>query len=272
MTTEQSPPSSHHRASDHDEGTDVTEPIDPISLGFRRGDVVVITGAASGIGRATALAAGGMGLSVCAWDINTVGVRTTADEITEAGGIAIAVTADIGSDDDVESGFDVAAELGLVRYLVNNAGPPSSTTMDYRDGLIASAGATQRVAAHWLASERPSSSALVNVVSVAGNLVGSGNEWYSSAKAAIMGYTRHLAAYHARDLRANAVAPGITDTPRLANLAASELGRHIVERNPLGRMGRPEEIGWAILFLLSPLASYINGVMLTVDGGWTICE
>ena len=112
----------------------------------------------------------------------------------------------------------------------------------------------------------------MNVSSVAGNVIGTAPDWYPAAKAAIMGYTRHLAAYRSDDVRANAVAPGMTDTPRLRGFTASDVGQRVLQRIPLHRLGTPEEISWAILFLLSPLASYINGVLLTVDGGWTVTQ
>lgn len=102
--------------------------------------------------------------------------------------------------------------------------------------------------------------------------MGSLPDWYPATKAAIMGYTRHLAAYRADVVRANAVAPGMTDTPRMAGFSDSDLGQRILSRIPLHRMATPDEIAWGILFLLSPLASYINGILLTVDGGWTVTQ
>ena len=85
-------------------------------------------------------------------------------------------------------------------------------------------------------------------------------------------YVRHLAAHRASEFRSNGIAPGMTDTPRLAGFAESETGQRILGRIPLGRMGTADDMAWAILFLLSPLASYVNGVLLTVDGGWTITQ
>jgi NAD(P)-dependent dehydrogenase (short-subunit alcohol dehydrogenase family) len=101
---------------------------------------------------------------------------------------------------------------------------------------------------------------------------GTAPDWYPATKAAITGYTRHLATYSRDQVRANAVAPGMTDTPRLAGFTASEIGQRVLRRIPAGRLARPDEIAWAILFLLSPLASYINGALLVVDGGWTVTQ
>lgn len=250
----------------------MSQPL-PISFGFTPGEAVIITGAGSGIGRATALHAAEVGLSVGVWDINSDGAAKTAADIQDGGGRAIAVIADVSDDGQVRDAFEEsAAALGEARYLVNNAGPASSSDITFEQGLTICVGSMHRVANAWFARSRPAETALVNLASVAGTLVGTSPDWYPASKAAIMGYTRHLAAYRSADVRANAVAPGMTDTPRLAGFSDSEIGQRILKRVPLSRMGTPDEIAWAILFLLSPLASYINGVQLTVDGGWTVTQ
>jgi NAD(P)-dependent dehydrogenase (short-subunit alcohol dehydrogenase family) len=247
-----------------------------ISLGFTPGDVVVVTGAGSGIGRATASNAAAIGLTVAAWDVNTDGVAQTVRDIEAAGGRATAITADVTSDAQVASALDAS---GAARYLVNNAGPASGgPPLEFDEAVTIGLGSMRRVTTAWLdrgtqdGAALVKGAALVNVASVAGNVVGTSPDWYPATKAGIAGYTRHLATYRSDVVRANAVAPGMVDTPRLAGFAASELGQKILSRVPARRLGTPDEISWAILFLLSPLASYINGVLLVADGGWTITQ
>jgi NAD(P)-dependent dehydrogenase (short-subunit alcohol dehydrogenase family) len=241
-----------------------------ISLGFAPGDVVIVTGAGSGIGRATARNAAAIGLSVAAWDMNADGVAQTVREIEEAGGQAVAVTADVTSDAQVAAALDAS---GATRYLVNNAGPASGgAPLEFDEAVTIGLGSMRRVTTAWLDRRTQEGAALVNVASVAGNVVGTSPDWYPATKAGIAGYTRHLATYRSDVVRANAVAPGMVDTPRLAGFAASDLGQKILSRVPVHRLGTPDEISWAILFLLSPLASYINGVILVADGGWTITQ
>ncbi|MEN3358561.1 MAG: hypothetical protein V7637_2543 [Mycobacteriales bacterium] len=244
-----------------------------IALGFTPGDVVIVTGAGSGIGRATARNAAAIGLAVAAWDVDPDSVAETARGIGQAGGRAVAATADVADDAQVAAAFEAcAAVVGEARYLVNNAGPASASELEFDRAITICIGSMRRVATGWLARGRQDGAALVNVSSVAGNLIGSAPDWYPAAKAGIAGYTRHLAAYRSDAVRANAVAPGMTDTPRLAGFTASETGQRALARIPLHRLATPDEVSWAILFLLSPLASYINGVLLTVDGGWTVTQ
>lgn len=241
-----------------------------MDCGFTRGDTVVITGAASGIGRAIAQLAAMAGLRVAAWDLDHEPLARTVGEIEAGGGTAIGIPADVGDPDAVRAALSAS---GPVRYLVNNAGPASGgAPLAFDEGLVRTAGSVHLVTDAWLATGPEPGAALVNVASVAGNFVGTDSAWYSAGKAAIAGYTRHLATRCAPAVRANAVAPGFIETPRMAGFARTPLGAALIARNPMRRAGRAEDVAAAVLFLLSPLAEYVNGVLLPVDGGWMVTQ
>ena len=242
--------------------------MEPLTLGFAPGDSLLVTGGGSGIGRAVALGALAAGLRVSAWDLRPDGLGELADQ-----GVHTVVCDVADADARAEALAATTAALGGVpRYLVNNAGPSSQIPLDFDEAVRISVGSVRGLTQDWLDAGTPAGAAMVVTASVAGNRVGTESDWYSASKAAVMGYVRHLAAHHADRIRANGIGPGMTDTPRLAGFAESEMGHRILARVPLGRMGRPDEMAGPILFLLSPLASYVNGVFLPVDGGWTVTQ
>lgn len=241
--------------------------------GFEAGDRILVTGAGSGIGRATAIQAARQGLVVSAWDLAPEGLDETLRLVEAEGGAIRPWLADVSDTGAVVAGLDDAfAELGPIRYLHNNAGPASSSPLAFGRALELCVASVQLVTEEWSRRAPGADAAMVVTTSIAGNLVGTESDWYSASKAALMGYVRHLAAHRAHDFRSNGVAPGMTDTPRLAGFAASETGQRVLQRIPLHRMATPDDIAAAVLFLLSPAASYINGVFLPVDGGWTVTQ
>lgn len=243
------------------------------ALGFAAGESVVVTGAGSGIGRATALAAARSGLNVAVWDINGEAARETVRVAEEMGANALVAVLDVADPVAVAEAWEATLTLGNCRYLVNNAGPSSHASGPFVDNLAVALGSVELVTTQWLERCGEVAASLVNIASVAGNFQGGGQAiapFYATAKMGITGYTRWLATRYCGRPRANAVAPGMVLTPRTMPFLDNPAIAQAMSRIPEGRPGFPEELASAILFLLSPAASYINGVLLPVDGGWAL--
>ena len=236
--------------------------------------VVLVTGAGSGIGRATAGLFAAEGARVVVLDVD--GER--AEETAEALDGAVAMTLDIR---DLAAAAAVVDQLqtdfGRVDVLVNNAMRISAGELDERDDDadmldeldVDLLGAFRMIRVCLPVMRRQRRGAIVNVASVNG-LAHFGNDVYSAAKAGLISLTRSVAARHGGDgIRCNAVAPGTIATPTWDERAAAEPGflERVGSYYPLGRVGRPEEVAEAIAFLASAQASWITGVTLPVDGG-----
>lgn len=238
--------------------------------------VAIVTGGARGIGRAIALELARAGAKVV---VNYAGRADKAEEtvqlIREAGSEGIAVQADVSQAADVERLVKTAAgAFGKVDILVNNAGIT-------RDNLILrmkeadwDAVLDTNLKGMFLCTKAVSkgmlkqrSGAIVNISSVVGVSGNAGQANYAAAKAGVLGFTKSIAKELApRGIRVNAVAPGYILTDMTGTLA-EEVKNEILGEIPLSRIGDPEEVAQAVLFLVSPAAAYITGQTLCVDGG-----
>lgn len=241
------------------------------------GTRVIVTGAASGIGRVTAARFAAEGASVAVADRDAEGVARVVSEIEAAGGRALGCLADVAVTEQVNAMAARAAEaLGGVDVLVNNAAVCSADgvletddeawdrelSVDLR-GVFA---CTRAVLPGMI--ER-GSGAIVNMTSVNG-LAFFGNEAYSAAKAGVVSFTRSVAVRYGRHgVRCNAVAPGTIRTPAWDDRARRDptVFDRLARVYPLGRVGEPEDVAAAVLFLASADASWITGTVLRVDGG-----
>jgi NAD(P)-dependent dehydrogenase (short-subunit alcohol dehydrogenase family) len=245
-------------------------------------EVVVITGAGRGIGAATALAAARQGYAVGVnYRRDAAAAAAVVERIRAEGGRALAVEADVAEPEQVAALFDAVAEaLGPVTALVNNAGTTGRVTrfadLDLATlrrvidvNLIGCMLCSQEAVRRFSTARGGQGGAIVNVSSVAAQ-TGSPGEYvhYAATKAAIEAFTRGLAREVAAEgIRVNAVAPGTVQTGIHAAGGDPERPARIAARIPLGRVGQPEEIAQAILWLLSPAAAYATGSVLTVAGG-----
>lgn len=238
------------------------------------GSVVAVSGAGSGIGQATAVLAARKGYRVAAWDINADGLERTRMAAGAAGGEIVAIVGDVTRVEAIAEAMARTAAMGPLVGLVNNAGPVAIGRDPAFAATVSDAiGSVQMMTEAFLAQRPAANAAVVNIASVVGPILGGGAAWYCAAKAGIVGYTRYMAAVHGERVRFNCIAPGgPIRTPRNAKfIDEGRFATHLA-RNPMKRPGRPEELAAGILFLLSPAASYVNGVLLPIDGGLSVAE
>jgi NAD(P)-dependent dehydrogenase (short-subunit alcohol dehydrogenase family) len=246
------------------------------------GRVAFITGAGSGIGRATALAFAAQGAAVAVSDSSEKGLYETARLIEDRGGQVLPVLCDVTRSDDVAAAVTAAVRrFGRLDFAFNNAGieqPPAplhEISDENWDRLI---DINLRGVFYGMKHEIPAilatgGGAIVNTSSGAGVIGIAGQSAYAATKHAIIGLTKSAALdYAAAGVRVNAVCPGIIETPMMDRFSGgTEEGRqHVIGQEPVGRMGRPEEIASAVLWLCSDLGAFTVGHALVVDGGQTV--
>jgi NAD(P)-dependent dehydrogenase (short-subunit alcohol dehydrogenase family) len=245
------------------------------------GKVALITGAASGIGLATARLFAGEGARLSLGDVDEKAGRRAAEEIGADGGQAEFVRTDVTSAADVQGLIDGAVErYGKLDIIFNNAGialtkPIPDTSEEEFDRIVAInfkgvfLGCKYAIP-HLL--DNPEGGAILNMSSNGGLVGRPGDPLYSAIKHGVMGLTKSLAVTYAdKRIRTNALCPGAIDTPMIQGIIGSDGDREeglrrVLANSPTPRMASPEEVAHAALFLVSPNSTYVNGVGLAVDG------
>ncbi len=250
--------------------------------GTLEGKTALVTGGGSGIGRAASLAYSREGARVAVVDVNVEGGEETVQRIKESGGEATLVHADISTNSGAQAMVAEAVKrYGRLDCAFNNAGisggPERNLTADYPeedwDRVI-----NINLKGVWLSmkAEIPQmlaqgAGAIVNTASIMGLIATPGAVAYMAAKHGVVGLTKAAALeYATKNVRVNAVCPGYIDTPMLRPLIAGHENRkeQVVSRHPVGRLGQPEEIAEAVVWLSSDAASFVTGHSMAVDGGY----
>ena len=248
------------------------------------GKVAFVTGAANGIGRAAALAFAREGASVVVADVSEKHNQETARMIKELGGHALAVTCDVARNEDVKAALVKTVEaFGRLDFAFNNAGiepsKPAPTAeyeeeewnriinVDLRGVFLCMKHEIPLILKHG------GGGGIVNTSSGAGIIGIKGSPAYTAAKHGVIGLTKAAALdYAAKNIRINAVCPGYIDTPMMARFTGGtpEGRAKVIAEEPVGRMGKPEEIAAAVIWLCSDAAAFMVGHAMVIDGGQTV--
>ena len=245
------------------------------------GKVALVTGARRGMGKSHALALAKQGAKVVVTDISQEECETVVDEIKSSGGEAVAFKLDVTNASDVNQVFDeVVSQFSRLDILVNNAGiyipkPALEITEDDWDKMIDINLKGEFLCAQRAAREMAKNKwgRIINISSIDSGGVGvglAGGAHYAASKGGVIGLTEVLATEFAPlGITVNAIGPGAIDTPMISSAQMTEeMMKQLMAGVPIGRVGKPEEVSAAVVFLASEEASYVTGATLFVDGGW----
>lgn len=247
------------------------------------GKVALVTGARRGMGKAHSLALAKQGAKVAVTDVSLEECQQVVDEIRQSGGEAMAYKMDVANTGEVNKVFDeVVRDFGRLDILVNNAGifePKAALEMTEEEwdrtlniNLKGEFLCAQRAAKEMMKNPPAGGGRIINISSIASGGVGVGfaeAAHYAASKGGIIGMTESLASEWAPfGITVNCIAPGAIETPMLGVGSGAIDMKEIETRVPLKRIGRPDEVSAAVVFLASEEASYVNGSTFVVDGGW----
>lgn len=246
------------------------------------GKVAVVTGAAAGIGAAIAKRFAAEGAQVVASDLSVGGVEKVVAEITEAGGKALAIGANVALQEDVDRLIDTAVkEYGTVDVLVNNAGimdnflPAHEVTDEVWERVLSvnTTGTLRAIRKALPIFMEKGKGSIVNIASVAGVNGARGGVSYTASKHAVVGLTKNIGYQYATSgIRCNAIAPGAVKTnigATITNPSEFGIGRFQLGAGNIPREGESEEIASVALFLASDESSFVNGAVLLADAAWS---
>ncbi len=244
------------------------------------GKVALITGAGSGIGRASALAFAREGAKVAVADIVVEGGEETVRMVKEAGGEAFFIKVDVSNAAEVEAMVNTVVDTyGRIDCAYNNAGIEGrlASTDEYPEDVFDKV-IDINLTGVWLCMKyelphmlKQGSGAIVNTASGAGLIGVAGMSAYVASKHGVVGLTKTAALEYAKSgIRVNSVCPGLIQTPMVERITADQpqLGEALVAAEPVGRTGKPEEIAESVVWLSSDAASFVTGHAMSVDGGF----
>lgn len=251
------------------------------------GKTALVTGAGSGIGREIALLFAKQGATVAVADINDAGSKAVANEIAGSGGAAIPIALDVTNLDATNAAIaEIVSNTGRLDILVNNAGIGMvgnlvETIPDDFARLVAvniyGVYHCSQAAVNQMLAQDPKGGAIVNIASIAGQVAVSRRFAYGTTKGAVISMTQSTAMdFVDRGVRCNCICPGTVESPfveaylnRYHQGEIEETRSQLHARQPIGRMGRPDEIAPLALYLASDEAAFVTGSQYTIDGGWT---